>query len=509
MTHPTNPGSEQDRQLFAGRYKKVELLGAGGMGTVWLAEKSGPGNFSQHVVIKQIHEHMAKQPEFVTRFQDEARLAGLLHHPNIVRVEDFGNADGVLYLVMEHVQGAELQELVQSHGQLPLPIVLAMAIDIAKALSYAHDLKDFEGKALQVVHRDVSPQNIMITRTGESKLLDFGIARATSNQVETRVGVVKGKLGYLSPEQVEGRPLDGRSDQFTLGIVLYELLCGGRLFDGKSDLGILTRIQKADVPHLGRLATDLPEGLTSIVMRCLQRMPSARFDDCGQLAKALNNTLRSLGGRLPTEAFEAWWQEASVAGDPHTMRDMATLDHEGPPDGISAGRLVSRRAQEAVQEAAPDDVTVVANQSDLSTARPAPPEEATLIARTGDIKPSQPADVDERTLVASTADLVPSSTEEPTRLVSSESLARSDAASAVEASPPDEWSIASKSSQGQGLNPLPQQATGGEGNHQSLGGPIMTAVLLIFTVLIAIIGFQAVRSDSNPGETLVEQHQAP
>ena len=198
MAHPTNPQSEQDGELFASRYRKVELLGAGGMGTVWLAEKSGPGNFTQRVVIKQIHEHMAKQPEFVTRFEDEARLAGLLHHPNIVRVEDFGNADDVLYLVMEHVQGSELHELVQNRGQLPIPIVLA--IDIAKALAYAHDLTDYEGNALKVVHRDVSPQNIMITQTGmPNSILHVWppvINRNPCCERQTRIP---------QPEQVEGR----------------------------------------------------------------------------------------------------------------------------------------------------------------------------------------------------------------------------------------------------------------------------------------------------------------
>tara|TARA_B000000557_G_scaffold220251_1_gene188242 strand:- start:492 stop:1913 length:1422 start_codon:yes stop_codon:yes gene_type:complete len=473
VAHPTNPRSEQDGELFASRYRKVELLGAGGMGTVWLAEKSGPGNFTQRVVIKQIHEHMAKQPEFVTRFEDEARLAGLLHHPNIVRVEDFGNADDVLYLVMEHVQGSELHELVQNRGQLPIPIVLAMAIDIAKALAYAHDLTDYEGNALKVVHRDVSPQNIMITQTGDAKLLDFGIARATSNQVETRVGIVKGKLGYLSPEQVEGRPLDGRSDQFTLGIVLYELLSGRRLFDGKSDLGILTRIQKADVPHLGRLATDLPDGLSSIIMRCLQRAPSARFDDCNQLARALGNSLRVVGGRLPSEDFQHWWEHGDFIGNPH------------------------RNPKEASAATAQVDTTTVA------------PEEATVIAAVDKVQGQVAPRNADTALAAETEDFESNGAEEPTRLISSELLTRKSEASNQEA---DDAYQNQPPAHGESSDRIEHPRTGQQHNdtdHQSLGGPVATLVLLALAILIAVFGFQAIQKGANPSDALVDHSEAP
>ncbi len=488
VAHPTNPNSGQASELFAGRYRKVEMLGAGGMGTVWLAEKSGPGNFTQRVVIKQIHEHMAQQPEFVTRFEDEARLAGLLHHPNIVRVEDFGSADGVLYLVMEHVQGAELQELVQSMGQLPLRVVLAMAVDIANALAYAHDLKDYDGKALKVVHRDVSPQNIMITRTGDAKLLDFGIARATSNQVETSIGVVKGKLGYLSPEQVEGRPLDGRSDQFTLGIVLYELLCGGRLFDGKSDLGILTRIQKADVPHLGRLATDLPDGLTAIVMRCLHRSPNARFDDCTQLAKALGNTLRHVGGRLATEEFEAWWQQGRIVGDPHTNRDIPPLGTQKLVDEVF-GQVGPG------ETASPEDQTRVAQASSFGIAERAP-EEATVIASTGDLAEPQALAGDDATVITNPGELQSRSVEEPTRVTGVPSP-----------SPRPVQPARSPSSEHRAVEDAP--APGPEQENQMLGGPLVTVILLLFALVAGVVWFQSMGGDGNPGEALVQQGRAP
>lgn len=477
VVHPTNPQSEQDGELFAGRYRLRELLGAGGMGQVWLADQHGPQGFMRRVVIKRIHEHMAQQQEFVTRFEDEARLAGLLKHPNIVRVDDFGDHQGTLYLVMEHVEGTDLPALTERVGQLPLRIVLQIGVDIAKALAYAHELSDLEGKALKVVHRDVSPQNIMVTRNGQAKLLDFGIARATSNQIETTVGVVKGKLGYLSPEQVEGGQLDGRSDQFTLGIVLYELLSGGRLFDGKSDLAILTRIQKADAPHLGRLMTGLPEGLAEMIMRCLQRAKGRRFADCSDLARALEACLRQQGGRCEGLEFQRWWSGHEIMADDQTrMDDFGQLTEESPPG--------------------PEEPTVVTASGSIRAQKLDEREEPTQVADSGTIgrvfSQEQAADDD----ATNTA------LEEVATLRSFDSLPDPELGRAKRPLK-DELPSHSKPPT------KPTETHRSQEADQSLGGPVGTAILLVALALLGLFWFQVHGDTGDPSQQLVNQERAP
>ena len=184
-------------ELIAGRYRLIEPLGHGGMAEVFIAEQCGPRGFSRRVVLKRIRDHLAKDDTFVRSFEDEARLAALLQHPNIVRTEDFGEHDGQLFMVLEHVLGDELTDLskaAHAHDQaLPLQLILQVGVDIADALDHAHKQCDTDGKDLGVVHRDVSPQNMMITQEGQGKLLDFGIARASINHEQTQAGQIKGK----------------------------------------------------------------------------------------------------------------------------------------------------------------------------------------------------------------------------------------------------------------------------------------------------------------------------
>ncbi len=214
-------GKNHLADLIAGRYQLIEPLGQGGMAEVFLAEQSGPRGFVRQVVLKRMRAHLTKDKSFVLNFEDEARLAALLQHPNIVRTEDFGEHDGQLFMVLEHVHGDDLSCLARvTHGAdqaLPLNLVLQVGVDIADALEHAHKQVDSSGNPLQVVHRDVSPQNIMVTDKGQGKLLDFGIARASINQEQTKAKEVKGKIAYFSPEQARGGDLDGRCDQFALG----------------------------------------------------------------------------------------------------------------------------------------------------------------------------------------------------------------------------------------------------------------------------------------------------
>jgi serine/threonine protein kinase len=297
-----------------GRYTLKHRLGVGGMAEVWLAEQSGPRGFVRKTVVKRIHPHLSAEEDFVTSFEDEARLAAKLHHPGIVRVEDFGDDDGVLYMALEYVDGDDLSKLMR-HGRnrtepLPLNLILQVGVDIAEALAYAHDLCDDEGQPLNIVHRDVSPQNILVQRgTGRAKLLDFGIARSEANLHKTRAGMLKGKVAYFSPEQARGEPLDGRSDQYALGVLLYEALAGERAITGGSVVTQLSKAANADFKALTDVAPNVPEGVHAVIERALALEVEGRFSTCAQMAKALDACLAQHGGRMAPGDYAAWIAE--------------------------------------------------------------------------------------------------------------------------------------------------------------------------------------------------------
>jgi predicted ATPase/serine/threonine protein kinase/Tfp pilus assembly protein PilF len=302
--------------LFADRYRLIERLGRGGMGDVWLAEQQGPRGFRRRTVIKRIHTHLADDNIFVASFEDEARLAAQLDHPFIGRVEDFGEVDGTLFLVMEYVQGANLKTLVERGEGLgsgiPTPLILKVIADTARALDYAHAVEDLDGLPLKVIHRDVSPQNIMVTPTGGTKLLDFGVARSAGQQQSTRAGTIKGKLAYLSPEQVRSLKLDGRSDLFSLGVILWELLCRQRLFKGSDQLKILHLIGAAEIPHY-EIKSDCPDSILPVLKKALQRSAKKRYPDGGSFADAIEACLNGIGGQPNPSVCSAWLEQLSGA----------------------------------------------------------------------------------------------------------------------------------------------------------------------------------------------------
>ncbi len=317
--------------VIASRYHLLRKLASGGMAEVWLAEQRGPGSFARRVVVKTIHAHLAEQKDLVTAFADEARLAGLLHHPHIVRVEDYGEHEGRPFLVMEHLQGHNLKQLATlANGQettLPDRLTLQLGIQVAEALRYAHQLSDDQGVPLRVVHRDVSPQNIMLTPNGAAKLVDFGIARAATNQGETQTGTLKGKLAYLSPEQAAGKKdIDHRSDQFSLGVVLWELLVGSRLFASDSDVGTLKRVAFGDIPSLALYGGKFPRPLIQAIDRALSRDRVDRFVDCTEFAKALRVCLSELGGAYSDTDYRTWL--AKIAGNLSVPKPLPLLADE-------------------------------------------------------------------------------------------------------------------------------------------------------------------------------------
>jgi serine/threonine protein kinase len=298
-------------KTIMGRYELVDRLGAGGMAEVWLADQTGPRGFRRRCVIKRIHSHLNEQQDFVERFEDEARLAAMLRHPNIVRVEDFGEVDGNLFMALEYVDGWEFADLLRrgatSDNKISDRLALGVIIEIAEALDHAHNMRDHAGQPLRIVHRDVSPQNILIERsTGTAKLLDFGIASAESNLHETQAGLIKGKIAYFSPEQARGDALDGRTDLYALGLVLHEALIGKRVFSADSMVQLLRDVSDARVPSIIDKRPDLPRSLMAAVDRATSPGRNDRFPSGAAMAAALSEGLEELGGALRRGTMDRW-----------------------------------------------------------------------------------------------------------------------------------------------------------------------------------------------------------
>ena len=289
-----------------GRYRLLDRLGTGGMAEVFRAVLDGPQGFARTVVLKRILPHLAHDEGFLRLFLDEARISALLHHPSIVQVFDFGALDGTYFLTMEYVEGWTLGQIMQMCKQrltaVPIADVAFAMSELASALAYAHTLKDESGRALEIVHRDVSPSNIMITRQGGVKLLDFGIARAAEHvrDERTRHGTRKGKLSYMSPEQTSAATVDQRSDIFSLGIVFYEWLTMRRLFKRDNDIHTVLAIREdpivaPSVHHVG-----IPPELDALVMRMLARNPLDRYQSCEDVVSDLVPIVQRLRGHAQT-----------------------------------------------------------------------------------------------------------------------------------------------------------------------------------------------------------------
>lgn len=283
-----------------GKYTLIRKLASGGMAEVHLAATQGPGGFQKSLVVKRIHPHLAEDERFVAMFLDEARLAAMLSHPNIVQIFDFGVAEGRYFLAMELVDGVNLRTLMQAAGEQKRsldPLVCARLISLAcEGLAYAHEFRDpSSGEALHLVHRDVSPDNLLLARNGSLKVADFGIARSDSATSRTNAGLVKGKLTYMAPEQLQAGALSPRTDLYALGVVLYELLTGALPYEGPAEneiiAGLLTNKR---VPVTARRA-ETPPALVRILERLLAQDPADRFGDCRELANELETFIGSSG----------------------------------------------------------------------------------------------------------------------------------------------------------------------------------------------------------------------
>ncbi|MEC9396378.1 MAG: serine/threonine-protein kinase [Myxococcota bacterium] len=309
-----------------GKYELLTRLATGGMAEVFLARERGIAGLERLVVIKRILPHLAEQQAFVEMFLREGRIIARLNHPNIVQIYELGSDASRYFLALEYIHGVTLRELqiLLNRQNRPFPIEAAIAVSrqACKGLHAAHELKDLDGQPLGLVHRDVTPHNLMCTSDGLIKLLDFGIAKATEGVLEaTFSGDLKGKFSYMSPEQVLQRPLDRRSDIFSLGILLWETLTGRRLFKRNSQLEMMQAITSGDVPPPSQFREDFPEELDAIVMRALQHDRNKRFEDANTLEHALEAFAKAQGMSADARALTALVDE--VASDRLKQRDEA------------------------------------------------------------------------------------------------------------------------------------------------------------------------------------------
>jgi eukaryotic-like serine/threonine-protein kinase len=349
-----------------GRYLLHEAIAAGGMATVHLGRLVGPAGFARTVAIKKLHAQFAQDPEFVTMFMDEARLAARVSHPNVVPTLDVVAVDGELLLVMAYVQGeslARLRAAMPAPERTPRDVALAIVCDALYGLHAAHEAKGEHGEPLEIVHRDVSPQNVLVGCDGVARIADFGIAKAVARATTTRDGQVKGKLSYMSPEQLSSGAMDRRADVFAAAVVLWELTTGARLFQGDGTGELVARVLSAPIPSPRALAPDTPAELEAIILKGLSRAPSERF----ATARGMADALETLGPARPAQV--AAWVER-VAGGALASRARRIEAIERAPVSEWAVTAASERATEVLEE-----------PSSAIVAGPAPSVEAPSRAR--------------------------------------------------------------------------------------------------------------------------------
>jgi hypothetical protein len=419
MSPPVKAVGAVETQPF-GKYLLLERLAAGGMAEVFRAVVQGPAGVEKTVAVKRILPGLDGMSELTAMFIDEARIACSLTHVNIAQVFEFGEVGGVFYLAMELVEGSDLGRLQQAgraRGQrIPIELAAFIVAEAARGLAYAHDKRGRDGALLGIVHRDVSPQNLLLSYAGEVKVADFGIAKAAGKLHKTESGAVMGKLRYMSPEQVLGQPLDGRSDLFSLGVVLHELLTGRTLFDGAHPGQVAEQVQKLAIPAPSSVQPAVPAELDRICLKALARARDQRYTRAAELARDLSAFVgaRAPGlGREDLGALVAEW--VPRGGGPATATAAVAgagggigLGLAGSPSGFAATIPASRSAAartaaaggeaEASHAAAPTavDAGTAAERPAPSPVEPAPSPAAAAPPATVPARRAAPIAVEEQ-----------------------------------------------------------------------------------------------------------------
>ncbi|MBI5537361.1 MAG: serine/threonine protein kinase [Deltaproteobacteria bacterium] len=344
-------------RTMLGNFEPLLRLATGGMATVYVARQVGAAGFERIVVIKRVHPHLLTNSAFYDMFREEARVSSLLHHPNAVPVTNVVEWEGELLLVMEYVESTSLSTLnknVRHAGKrMPLPVIIRIIADTLHGLQAAHEALDMRGNRLDLVHRDVSPQNIVVGTDGVSRLIDFGIAKARHSLTDTREGSLKGKFGYMSPEQTKGLPLDGRADIFSAGVVLHETLTGKPLFHCANEFEAMRRINEDAVPNPSSILTDLPSILDPIVQKALQKDREKRFQTAADFLEALENAISAAPAKDVQAVLKTYCGErlarrraalqAMLDGTLEPLRFTEADDRQTTPSHASQASQASRR----------------------------------------------------------------------------------------------------------------------------------------------------------------------
>jgi serine/threonine-protein kinase len=300
------------RVIRFGKYELIAHLATGGMAEIFLARQTGIAGFEKVLVIKKILPHLGREEVFVQMFLDEARIAARLNHQNVVQIFDLGCVEGQYFIAMEYLEGESLAEVVRqarrSRQNLPSMLAAGIAMQVCEGLHYAHTLVGPDGDPMQVVHRDVNPQNVFVLYSGGVKLVDFGIAKAAKRFSKTTTGMLKGKYGYMSPEQIMSKSLDARSDVYSSGVVLWEMLTSRKLFRQSSELEILKAITEKDTPPPSSVVSSLPEELDEITMKALKRSRELRYQSSGEMRMELSFMLRRKAEQSDTVAIGEYMQ---------------------------------------------------------------------------------------------------------------------------------------------------------------------------------------------------------
>jgi serine/threonine-protein kinase len=346
MPHP-----QESAPLVIGRYALHEKIASGGMANIYLGRLAGAVGFMRTVAIKRLHPHLAADPEFTTMFLDEARLAARVRHPNVIPTLDVVASQGELFLVMEYVEGDSLAELLRGPGAESVPLAIGASIlsGVLQGLHAAHIARNDRGDPLRIVHRDVSPQNVIVGTDGVPRVFDFGIAKAIGKLVSTREGIVKGKLRYMAPEQIlRPNDIDHRADIFAASVVLWEMLTRKALFDGENDGALVKQILEMPIAPPSIHNGKIPDALNDVVLRGLERDRKRRFASAGEMANALEDAIpgatpRKIGEWVSHAARERIRDRAAkvaqvekLAPSGHTRAARAEGIHEDLPKALTA-----------------------------------------------------------------------------------------------------------------------------------------------------------------------------
>ncbi|MBW2657017.1 MAG: protein kinase [Deltaproteobacteria bacterium] len=332
-----------------GKYQLLDKIAEGGMAELFRAKLTGAQGFEKLIAIKRILPNLSGEENLLSAFIDEAKLAALLHHENIIQIYDFGSMDDQYFIAMEYLFGKDLRAISRTvrkkDQELGLENILYIICRICAGLDYSHNLKDLQGKALSIIHRDINPQNILITYEGQVKIIDFGIAKAASHNTKTRENLIKGKLAYMSPEQANGQAIDHRSDIFSTGIILYELLADRRMFQGET-MHVLSLVREAQYDPPEEVIPNLPPKLNAILRRALAKDPDERFRYAGEMLADIEEFMFELSLRPNARSFAGYMKE--LFEEEHAQEELALW---------AKTQIYEAGEQESDQEPVPEDGT--------------------------------------------------------------------------------------------------------------------------------------------------------